>query len=323
MRKRIAIVAAFGLTLGASAALGNVLDPSVDTATKTAAKLRADIAKQVSKYTFCLVKAASGCEKKGLNSGSECNLGTGAVAYDMPVGDATAKFQAAILKCDTKLLVTKKSTNPVTDYTAVGCPGDCNAAAGTQKCADLNAFEATLEAVSATSAKGQLGILAAAIDGSCATDLAIMDNTDPARIACVVDQAKLMSKYAQGVFKCQAKCENDFKDSKGNGGLSNGVDCAAGNVGADANFTTCVNAVLGKVSPDLSPSVAALVPVLNGVINDATAALYDRADPTSVDPAASPCGTCGNATREGAEECDGADNAFCGGPACTANCTCP
>lgn len=323
MKKHIAIVTAFGLTLGAQAALGNVLDPSVDAATKAAAKLRADIAKQVAKYTFCLVKAAQKCEKGGANSGVECNLGTGAVAYEMPAGDATAKFQAAIQKCDDKMALTKKSTNPVSDYIAIGCPGDCNTgAAGTQQCADINAFEANVESVTSSSPKGQLGLLATLIDGGCATDLAIMDNTDEARIDCAADQAKLMSKYAQGVFKCQAKCENDFKNSKGNGGPSNGVECAAGDPGAAQAFKDCVQKGLDKVQPKLSPSVAGLVPAINAVVNEATAGLYDRDDPTDVDPAASPCGNCGNATREGAEECDGADDALCPG-ACTAACACP
>lgn len=313
MRKGIAILAAFGLMLGASAALGHVLDPSVDAATKAAAKHRADIAKQVSKYTFCLVKVAQKCEKGGANSGVECNLATGN-AYSP---EATAKFQAAITKCDSKVALAKKGN----DYVAIGCPGDCNASApGVQRCTDVAAFQASLLSVTASSPKGQLGLLATIIDGACGTDLGGA-NTDPARIACAADQAKLMSKYAQGVFKCQAKCENDFKGSKGNGGPSNGVECTAGAPGADPVFTACVNKGLSKVSPKFSPSVAALVPVVNAVINDATGGLYNRFDPTST-PDASPCGTCGDNTREGAEQCDGTDDSACPG-SCAAACTCP
>jgi hypothetical protein len=316
MRKGFAIVAAFGLTLSASAAFANVIDPGTD---KANAKLRADIASQVSKYTFCLIKAAQKCEKKGLSSAGECNLATGAVSYD-PGGDAETKFQDSIAKCDSKVNLTKKGTN----YVGIGCPGDCNAIApGTQQCTDIPAFQNTITAATATSAKGQLGLLVTLIDGACATDNPGKLPTDVERIDCVADASKNLSKYASGVFKCQAKCENDFKDKKGNGGGTNGPNCLAGNAGADANFNACVNKGLTKVQPNLTPAVSGLIPIINAVINDATNQLYNRFDPTSPDPAASPCGTCGNGTREGAEECDGADNAVCGGPACNADCTCP
>ena len=320
MRKRVAFFAATALALTASGAFANVIDPAVD---KAAAKLRADIGKQVSKYTFCLVKAASGCEKGGTTAASECNLATGAVAYEPMPGAATAKFQAAIAKCDDKLVATKKSTNPVTDYVAIGCPGDCGAGAGTQQCADLNAFEANVEGTSgSTAAKVQLGTLAGAIDFACGTDNPGTMPTDQVRIDCATDNAKLLSKVGQTVFKCQAKCENDFKNSKGNGGPNNGANCLALDPGADAAFNTCVNAGLSKVTPSLSPSVNSVVlPLVVAAVNTATVGLYDRFDPTSTADA-SPCGNCGNATREGAEECDGADAAACPG-LCTADCTCP
>lgn len=320
MRKSIAFIAAAGLTLTTSAALAHVIDPAVD---KAAAKLRADIAKQVSKYTFCLAKAASGCEKKGITSATECSLATGAVAYEAVPGDATAKFQAAIAKCDSKMLLTKKSTNPATDYVAIGCPGDCNSVAtGPQQCADINAFEATVESTATSgSAKVQLATLAGAIDFACGTDTGAAQ-TDPVRIDCVTDQAKLLSKAAQGIFKCQAKCENDFKASKGNGGPTNAPKCLAGDALADPVFNTCVNGALGKVTPSLTPTNAAIVlPLLTTAVNDATNGLYNRSDPTSTADA-SPCGNCGNATRQGAEECDGADAAACPG-LCNTDCTCP
>jgi len=76
------------------------------------------------------------------------------------------------------------------------------------------------------------------------------------------------------------------------------------------------------VTPSLSPSVAGIVlPLLKTAVNDATDGLYNRFDPTSTADA-SPCGNCGNATRQGAEECDGADAAACPG-LCNADCTCP
>jgi hypothetical protein len=315
MRKGTSILAAAALTFMTSAALAHVLDPANGDPDKSNAKLRADIGKQVAKYTFCLVKAASKCEAKGTTSGVECHLDTGVVDYDP--GDATAKFAASIAKCDSKLALTKKGT----DYVGIGCPGDCNTVApGTQECADIPAFEATVKAVTPSSAKGQLGLLATGIDGACGVDTGA-GPTDAARIDCVKAQVKLASKYGSAVFKCEGKCEVDFKDKKGNGGPSNGPDCLAGDGGADANFTACVNKTLSKIAPNLSPSLAGLPGVLNGVINSATAGLYDRFDPTST-PDASPCGNCGNATREGAEECDGADAAACPG-LCATDCTCP
>lgn len=316
MRKGIGILAALALALSTSAALANVIDPAVD---KANAKLRSDIGNQVAKYTFCLVKASTKCEGKGLNSTVECHLDTGVVDYDpLDAQGAQTKFQDSIAKCDGKVDLTKKGT----DYVGVGCPGDCNSvAAGTQQCTDLPAFQASLLSVSGTSPKGQLGGLAGLVDLICTTATGNNDPTSDVRIDCVKDNVKLLSKYAQAVFKCEGKCQNDFKDKKGNGGPNNGPNCLAGDGGADANFNACVNKTLGKVTPGFAAGMAALVPVLNDVINDAVAGLYDRFDPTST-PDASPCGTCGDATRAGAEECDGADAAACPG-LCKPDCTCP
>ena len=317
MKKGIAILAAAALTLSASVALAHVIDPAVN---KDAAKHRADIAKQVSKYTFCLVKAASKCEKKGVNSGVECHLNTGVVDYDVPASDVTTKFQDAIAKCDAKMVLNKKGN----DYAAVGCPGDCNPAApGTQACADIAAFEASVEGtVGLTVPKFQLGLLAGVIDTNCATDNPGTMPTDQVRIDCAADQAKLLSKLAQGIFKCQAKCENDFKNSKGNGGPNNDPNCQAGDPGADPAFSACISSAESKVLASLSPTVNAVArPLVVAAVNDATNGLYNRFDPTGA-PDDSPCGTCGDNTREGAEECDGTDDAACPGN-CNADCTCP
>ena len=316
MRKGIGFIAAAALTLTTSAALAHVLDPANGDPDKSNAKLRSDIGAQIAKYTFCLVKAAQKCESKGLNSGVECHLDTGVVDYDG--GDAQTKFQAAITKCDSKVNLSKKGT----DYTGIGCPGDCNTSApGTQQCASIPAFQAITLAVTASSPKGQLGVLAVAIDAACAVNLG-GTNTDEARIDCVANTVKLASKYGAAVFKCEGKCEVDFKDKAGNGGPTNGNECLAGTVGVDPNLTACVQKTLDKVSPGLTGALAGLPAALNGVINNATSGLFDRFDPTTVDPAASPCGNCGNATREGAEECDGADAAACPGM-CATDCTCP
>lgn len=315
MRRGIAIIAGAALTLSASAALAHVIDPAVD---KANYKLRADIAKQVSKYTFCLVKAASKCEGKGAISGPECNLATGAVAYEMPAGAETAKFQAAIGKCDTKLLLTKKGT----DYVGIGCPGDCDSMAdGTQPCADLTAFEATVEGTVGDSAKNQLGTLSSVIDFACQTDIGGM-NTDQARIDCSTDNAKVLSKYGQGQYKCALKCELDVKAKIGDGGLSNGGECQRGGPFEDPLFKACVDKALAKAVLKLTPSnISITLPAVVAAINDANDGLFNRFDPTSTADA-SPCGTCGDNTRAGAEECDGTDDAACSG-ACATDCTCP
>lgn len=309
MRKGIGILAALALTLSTSAALANVIDPAVD---KANAKLRSDVGNQVAKYTFCLVKAAAKCEGKGLNSGVECHLDTGVVDYD-PM-DAQTKFQAAIAKCDSKVNLSKKGT----DYVGIGCPGDCNSvAAGTQECANMAGFQASLLAVSG--AKTQLGLLAVGVDVLCATDTGNPDPTSDVRKDCVTDNVKVLTKYAQAAFKCEGKCQNDFKNKKGNGGPNNGPNCLAGNGGADANFNACVNKALTKVTSPVALNLISAA--LNKAVNDAVGGLYDRFDPTST-PEASPCGTCGDATRAGAEECDGADAAACPG-LCKPDCTCP
>ena len=74
MRKGLAWIAAGAILALASGASAHVIDPAVN---KDAFKLRADIAKQVSKYTFCLVKAATTCEKKSPTSAPECGLAAG------------------------------------------------------------------------------------------------------------------------------------------------------------------------------------------------------------------------------------------------------
>lgn len=321
--KRFIWIAAVVCVFGLSAARANVLDPDVDDATKDLAKLRKDIGKQGSKHVFCLVKAATKCEQDGDDATVECNLATGAVAYDVPPDKATTKFQDAIAKCDEKYNASKKGT----DYVGIGCPGDCNVGApGVQQCADMNAYEATVEGTTGlTAAKVQLGGLATLINLACSLDGQGATNADPARIACVEQNAATLSFYSKGLFKCVLKCETDFKDKKGNGGPTNGPDCNAGDGGADPLFATCVSDALTKAEDKkgtLSPANAAnLLPQINDAINDATNGLYNRSDPT-LGPESSPCGTCGNATREGAEECDGGDDAACSG-SCNADCTCP
>jgi len=315
MRIRSAALATATIML-ASGAFAHVIDKDEF---KDLYKLRADVGKQVAKYTFCLVKAATSCEKKGLNSGVECTIATGAVSFEAMPGKVTEKFQAAIAKCDAKQNLSKKGS----DYVGIGCPGDCNTgAAGLQQCASMAAFETNVETPGGlTSAKVQLGVLASVIDAQCGVDTGEA-NTHEDRIACVTDSAKALTKYSQGLFKCQGKCELDLKGTKGGGGLTNGEECKSGAAGADDAFEACDNAALAKVVAGISPSnVAVTLPLVRTAVNDASEGLYNRFDPTGT-PETNPCGTCGNNAREGSEECDGTSDAACPG-SCAAACTCP
>ncbi len=318
MKQLVAVIGpALAVVMCGTAAWANVLNPSVDPALKSDVKLRASVASQVAKYTLCLVKAARGCEKGGSTSQIECHLATGIVDFEATPGKYTQKFQAAILKCDSKLDLTKEGT----DYIGIGCPGDCDATTpGVQECADLPTFQATITSTSLSSApKSQLPLLSILIDNACATDNPGAMPTDDVRKTCVADNAKMLTKYASGLFKCEGKCENDFKNKIGNGGFDNGDECAAG-VSTDARFNACDMLALEKAGI-LSPHVASdVVPVLRSVINKATQGLYDRFDPEGT-PGDSPCGSCGDNVRQGAESCDGSDAGICT-MGCNPDCTC-
>lgn len=142
-----------------------------------------------------------------------------------------------------------------------------------------------------------------------------------------MQNAATLSAYAKGVFKCQEKCENDYKDKKGNGGPNDLPRCNAGNLTfTDANFQGCDSGAMSKAvakngALSATNSTAVLLAV-RGAINQASNGQYNKDNPTQ-EPDTDVCGNCGNGTREGGEQCDGADNALCGGPACTTTCTCP
>jgi hypothetical protein len=288
----------------------------VNTVLKADVKLRADVGSQVAKYTLCLIKAAQHCEKGGSTSQVECHLATGIVDFEAMPGKYTRKLQAEILACDSNLDLTKDGL----DYIGIGCPGDCDASApGVQECADLPAFQATITSTSLSSApKSELPFLSGLIDAACGTDTG-KPTTDPVRIACVAGNTKMLRKYASGLFKCEGRCENDFKGKIGNGGFDNGDECAAG-LSSDAHFNACEYMALTNAGV-LSPHVASdVLPILRAVINMATQGLYDRSDPTG-SVSDSPCGSCGDNVRQGAESCDGSDPGVCT-MGCNPDCTC-
>ena len=317
MKKLVAIIGpGLAMVMWGSAARANVLNPSVDISLKADVKLRASVGSQVAKYTLCLVKAAQHCEKGGSNSQVECHLATGVVDFEAMPGKYTTKFQAAILKCDTKLDLTKQGS----DYLGIGCPGDCDPSTpGVQECTDLSAFQATITSKSLVSApKSELPLLSGLIDAACGTDTG-KPTTDPARIACVADNTKTLEKYASGLFKCEGTCENDFKNKIGNGGFDNGPECYSG-LSMDERFNVCDMMAMQKAGVLSTTVTANVLPVLRSVINNATQGLYDRFDPTGT-VGDSPCGSCGDNVRQGAESCDGTDAGICT-MGCKPDCTC-
>lgn len=270
-------------------------------------KLRADVSKQVRKLTTCVAKATLKCEKFGVSSVGECDPLTGAVSYEPVAGDQTAKFQGALAKCDDKANFIKKGT----DYTGIGCPGDCGAAAGTQPCADLPAYEA----LTSQRVRSQFNSLAAAMDAACAS---AGTPDSEARIDCVADAGKELRKYAAALYKCEHKCEVDEKGNKGGGSLTNAGACLVSS--GSPEFSACETKAAEKLTTAASDALRLMVASLtDGAVNN----LFNRSDPTDPDAPAgtlSPCGTCGNNTREGAEVCDGTALGTC--LVCAADCTC-
>lgn len=309
MQKFLTYAGVVALALGTTCVHAHVIDKGSNPSTF---KLRADVAQQEAKYTACLVKAASKCEKGGAFSGPECDLATGAVSYEPTPGADTTKFQNAIAKCDTKLELTKRGT----DYAGIGCPGDCDVASGLQQCASLAAYESAVEGSAATAAKSRIGLLAVAVDDACA---AAGTPDSEARIDCVADAMKQLAKYASSLFKCEQKCEGDEKGKKGGGALTNAAVCLVG-PDAHASLVECEEKAAAKVTSTAAVSAS---PQVVGFVNESTDGLFNREaadDPASPAGTLSPCGTCGNGSREGTEECDGASLGAC--EACAPDCSC-
>jgi hypothetical protein len=232
MRSTPLIVAMLAMQLGTAHAL-------VLTSGTPEQKFRKDVAKQLSKYALCLVKALQVCEGSGGSSGPECF--TIPTASATPPADAKGKFVAAVALCDSKVALSKKSpssgADPVADYESIGCPGDSSGTAGDQRFADMNAYQAGAMA----NVKATIGANGALIDVfGCAAG---SNHTDAADIACVNGEAAKVALLVKGIFKCGAKCENDYKNLFGNGGTTDGGVCVDG---GDPNFQACVDLAVSK-----------------------------------------------------------------------------
>ena len=225
------IVALLAMQLGTAHAL-------VLTSGSPEQKFRKDVAKQLSKFALCLVKALQTCESSGASSGPECVLIPTPSA--IPPADAKGKFVAAVALCESKVLLSKKSPtlDPVADYESIGCPGDANSGtAGDQRYTDMNAYQAG----SLSSVKSTIGAQAALIDVfGCAAG---SNHADPVDIACVSGEAQKVGLLVKGIFKCGAKCENDYKNVAGNGGTTDSGVCVDG---GDPNFQTCIDLAVAK-----------------------------------------------------------------------------
>jgi hypothetical protein len=266
--RRIIAIASGALALAfvvVTSAGAVVLDPSSQ---KDLVKHRKDIGKQTTKMALCLAKSAIKCEKGGATSASECNLADPASSTH-PNPKNVEKFIAAVDKCEGKLNLTKKG--PASDYSLIGCPGDSDPGTpGDQPYTDLTDYQAGVPATTAA----QLNLLTPVIDSQCGGPA----STDPAVIDCVAEQAAALLKYAKGVFKCEAKCEEDYKGGKGLGGPTDSdTQCNPSSGSADPDFANCVSAALAKVQKKVT-----LFPIevtaVNAAIGTASNDLYNQND---------------------------------------------
>jgi hypothetical protein len=236
-------------------------------------KFRKDVGKQLSKYALCLIKALRACESTGASSGPECFMVPTVSAT--PPADAKGKFVAAVALCVSKVNLSNKGPtgDPVADYESIGCPGDSNSSlSGDQRYADLNAYQAA----QITDIKTTIGANAALIDISgCAAG---SNHTDDADIECVNTEAAKVASLVKGIFKCGAKCENDYKNLFGNGGPTDSPVCADG---GDANFQLCLDAAVAKAQKKgpFDPGVQTLIDTtLAPALMDAGDDIYNQDD---------------------------------------------
>jgi hypothetical protein len=238
-------------------------------------KFRKDVGKQLSKYALCLIKQLRLCENTGASSGPECLLSP--VVQATPPADAKLKFVAGVALCESKVDLSKKSpsggTDPIADYESIGCPGDSDGGtSGDQRYADLNAYQAGTIATLKTTLQANAALIDVV---GCAPGSNHMDEAD---IDCVAAEAQKVATLVKGIFKCGAKCENDYKNLFGNGGGTDDPVCADG---GDANFQICLDAAIAKATKKgpFDPGVqtyvdGTLAPALTGAGDD----IYNQDD---------------------------------------------
>ena len=228
-------------------------------------KQRKDIGKQGAKHALCMAKAAIECEENGADVLVECDL-TDPVMSSVPDPDGTikAKLAADLDRCSSRLNYARNSAtgNSVADYTAIGCPGDSVPMQSDDPFVDLAAYQANLGAI--TRAQLEVFHTAFTVGGFCS------DNQ------CTVDQAERAIRYARGLFKCVEKCENDYKDRKGNGGGDDlTTACAVGP--GDANFAACATRAITRAEKEGALNLPARA-VVEGFIDVVSDDLYNQDD---------------------------------------------
>jgi hypothetical protein len=220
-------------------------------------KLRADIGKQLTKLADCYGKAWMKCEKKTDPFTTSCSLVTGQSNLDpMSPGDLAGKFSADIAKCESKVNFLKKAKtlNSTTGYQAIGCVGDSDPnTVGEQPFADLAGYQGG-SAVALRTAVDQFGLISA-VSGCVG---------DPKEDKCVETLVKTLAGFTKSIGICTWKCENDFKDKKGNGGPNDDDNCsvlqyATTTPTPDANMTVCEDKAWSKVDKKYPGGLPALV----------------------------------------------------------------
>lgn len=242
-------------------------------------KLRKDINNQQVKYVKCLAKAAIKCEDAGTMMAQECVLATGA--------GPGADFVSDIAKCDSKIDFSKKlkDLTDATGYTAIGCPGDAIPGGADDPFAGIAAYQA------GQTTKAQVDAIGLVLGAVAGPDVAVCGSLPPAeQPGCVNDLAKLTAAYAAGVQKCTWLCENDYKDKKGNGGGTDGANCAldlgpsandGSNTSGNAAFNACIDKAWDKAQkkggfPGLAGSF--VLPSVNTALHDAAVNIYNEDD---------------------------------------------
>ena len=89
------------------------------------------------------------------------------------------------------------------------------------------------------SVRNQLPSLGALLSFGCQADTANGDPTADVNIACVANNAKVLSKIVAGDLKCAEACEDDYKDKKGNGGPNDLNNCNIA-TSAEPNYLACL-----------------------------------------------------------------------------------
>lgn len=250
------------LAVGVAFAAGSV-DAKILVDKTAEQKQRKDMQKRANKNTLCTAKALLKCEDNGAVVGQECNAANpGSSTVPDPNNKIVPKLVADIAKCESKIDFTKKSAtgNSANDYIGIGCPGDSVPGGSDQPFADLAAYQAAV----GTATRAQLDILAGILSAICS------DNQ------CTVDQGNRGLAYAKGLLKCISKCENDYKNKKGNGGDNDSLT-ACTVAGGDANFDTCSGAALTKAQKK-GPLDGTLRNAIESAIADASHDLYNEDD---------------------------------------------